>query len=106
MIVDMRTYSFHPGKMAAWLKIYEETLWPLQQKYLGNCLGFYTSTEGRLNNVVHLWGYENMADREARRAAMMQDPGWPVYLQKVAALDGFIAQENSILKEAPFFSAK
>lgn len=106
MIVDMRTYSFHPGKMAAWLKVYEEHAWPLQQKYLGNCLGFYTSTDGKLNTVVHLWGFENAADREARRGAMMQDPGWSVYTQKAAALDGFIAQENSILKSVPFFPAK
>jgi hypothetical protein len=106
MIVDMRTYICHPGKMAAWLKVYEEYAWPLQQKYLGNCLGFYTSAEGKLNTVVHLWGFESQADREAKRAAMVQDPAWNVFMEKAAALGALAVQENSILKPAPFFAAK
>ncbi len=106
MIVDIRTYTFQPGKMPAWLKVYEEYAWPLQQKYLGNCLGFYTAAEGKLNTVVHLWGYESQGDREARRAAMLQDPGWSVFQEKVGALGALAAQENSILKPAPFFPAK
>ncbi|MBU6420323.1 MAG: NIPSNAP family protein, partial [Proteobacteria bacterium] len=39
MIVDIRTYKFQPGKMPAWLKLYEDLAWPLQQKHLGECLG-------------------------------------------------------------------
>ncbi len=106
MIVDIRTYSCLPGKMQAWLKLYEEFAWPLQKKYLGNCLGFYVSVEGRLNNVVHLWGYESQADREARRAALAVDPDWGIFLEKAAALGAFIAQENSFFKPAPFYNAE
>ena len=106
MIVDIRTYKFQPGKMNAWLKLYEEHAWPLQQKYLGDCLGFFTTIEGALNQVVHVWRYESQADREARRTAMMQDPGWGVFLEKVSKLDGFISQENVLGKSTPFFAAK
>ena len=106
MIVDIRTYKFQPGKMNAWLKLYEEYAWPLQQKYLGECLGFYTTIEGALNQVVHIWRYESQADREARRGAMTQDPGWAVFLEKVSKLDGFTSQENVMAKPAPFYTAK
>ena len=74
MIVDLRIYTCKPNKMAEFVKIYEELAWPLQEKYLGRNLGWFTTIEGELNTVVHIWGYENQADREARRNAMAADP--------------------------------
>ena len=103
MIVDMRTYSFRPGMMADWVALYEKEAWPIQKKYLGTCLGWYTSVEGKLHQVVHLWQYESQADREARRSAMAQDPAWKAFLAKAKELGAFTAQENSILAPAPFF---
>ncbi|MDE8346036.1 MAG: NIPSNAP family protein [Acidocella sp.] len=105
MIVDMRIYTCVPGKMAAWLALYEAEAWPLQKQYLGNCLGWYTSIEGRLHNVVHLWGYESQADRETRRNAMYRDPAWQAFIAKSAELGAFIAQENSILAPVAFAQA-
>lgn len=106
MIFDIRTYKFHPGKMQQWLDIYEQYAWPLQQKYLGNCVGFYSTFEGGLHQVVHIWRYESQADREARRTALAKDPGWPVFLEKSTQSGTLISQENSIAKAAPFFPAK
>ncbi len=106
MIVDIRTYTFQAGKMQPWLKVYEEFAWPLQQKYLGDCLGFYTTIEGTLNRVVHIWRYESQADREARRGAMMQDPGWAVFQEQVARLEGILSQTNVIARAAPFYTAR
>ena len=106
MIVDIRTYTFHPGKMQAWVDIYQQYGWPLQQKYLGNCVGFYTTAEGGLNKVVHIWQYESQADREARRGEMTKDPAWAVFLEKSAASGCLMAQENSIARPTPFFAAK
>jgi hypothetical protein len=47
VIVDLRIYTCKPNKMAEFVKIYQELAWPLQQKYLGKCLGWYTTVEGR-----------------------------------------------------------
>jgi|BogFormECP04_OM1_1039644.scaffolds.fasta_scaffold45342_1 hypothetical protein len=66
MIVDHRTYTIKPSGILGWLALYYEKGWPLQQKYLGNCLGFYLVKEGRQDQVVHLWAYQSQADREAR----------------------------------------
>jgi hypothetical protein len=102
MIVDMRTYSFVPGRMAEWVALYEKHAWPIQKQYLGNCLGWYTSVEGKLHQVVHLWGYESQADREQRRHAMHQDPAWQAFLVKARELGVTVSQENSILAPAAF----
>lgn len=80
MIVDLRTYTVKPGKMTAFLTLYQEHGWPLQQKYLGTCLGWYTVAEGTLNTVVHMWRFDSQADREARRGAMVEDPAWKAFM--------------------------
>jgi hypothetical protein len=106
MIVDMRVYTFKPELMAAWVALYKEFAWPVQQKYLGRCLGWYTVAEGQLHRVVHLWAYDSQADRESRRIAMAADPDWQDFMRKANALGPFLAQENDILKPADFFLEK
>ena len=65
----MRIYTTRPGKLNAFVKLYQDYAWALQQKHLGQCLGWYTAAEGPLNQVVHLWAYSDQGDRERRRAA-------------------------------------
>ncbi len=102
MIVDMRTYTTRPGKLAAFVKLYQDHAWMLQEKYLGRCLGWYTTTDGPLNTVVHLWGYETMADREQRRGAMVKDPAWAIYLKLSEEAGYLLAQENRFLTPTSF----
>lgn len=102
MIVDLRIYTCKPNRMAEFVKVYEELAWPLQQKYLGRCLGWYTTIEGALNSVVHMWGYESQADREARRNAMAADPAWGTYLAEVAKRDVLVKMENRLLRPTGF----
>lgn len=105
MIVDLRIYTCQPNRMAEFVKLYEEAAWPLQKKYLGRCLGWYTTVEGPLNRVVHVWAYDSQADREARRSAMAADPAWGTYLRKAAELGVLIDMQNRILAPTPFFRA-
>jgi hypothetical protein len=102
MIVDLRTYTCKPHRMAEWIALYKAEAWPLQQKYLGRCLGWYTAAEGKLNTVVHIWAYESQADRETRRAAMAADPAWKAFIEKSMALGAFMAQENTLLRPTDF----
>jgi len=102
MIFDLRIYTCHPGKMADWLKLYQEKGFPIQVKHLGKPVFFATTEVGTLNQVVHCWPFQSMADREQRRAAMDADPGWAEY-RKASAQAGYIArQEDSILKSVSF----
>jgi hypothetical protein len=97
MIVDHRTYTIKPSGILGWLSLYYEKGWPLQQRYLGNCLGFYLVKEGRQDQVVHLWAYQSQADREARRDALYADPAWQDYLREILATDFLVSWENKLL---------
>lgn len=102
--IDFRVYTLHPGKLGAFFKLYEAEGMATQVKHLGNCLGFYQSDIGPQHQVVHLWGYADITDRARRRAAMQGDPSWNAYLAKAAPL--FTRMENSILRPAPFWTAR
>jgi len=100
MIIEQRTYTLHPGKLPDFLKIYEEIGLPIQLRILENLIAAMTTEVGPLNQYIHLWGYESMADREARRAKLAADPDWPVYLTKAVPM--FQSMENKICVPAPY----
>jgi hypothetical protein len=64
-------------------------------------VGWYQSDIGGLNQILHLWGYKDAADRAARRAAMAADPAWGEYLKLSTPL--LARMENQLLLNAPFF---
>ena len=102
MIVDLRTYTMVPGRLAAFLEMYEKEGLPIQNKHLGKPNGYFVTEIGALNQVVHLWGYASLADREKKRAAMEADPDWAAYRKKSAAAGNIHTQENKILKSTSF----
>ena len=104
MIVEMRTYTVQPGKTALWVDYYAKHGLPAQQRMLGKLIGFFTSEIGTLNQVVHIWAYESLADREQRRAAIMKDPEWQAYLRDQPLV--LLAQESQILNPTSFSPLK
>lgn len=102
MIIDHRTYTLHPLKLAPWLELYETHGLPVQIKHLGPLIGFFTTEIGTLNQVIHLWSFESLEDRSARRAAMAKDPGWHAFLEKNAELGALAHQENKIIVPVSF----
>lgn len=103
MIVDLRIYSVRPGQLDTFVALYRDKAWPLQLKYLQRCLGWYTTIEGQLGQVVHLWAFDSQADREDRRTRMAADPEWQAYLKASAAAGLLVAQENRFLKPTAFY---
>ena len=69
MIIEHRTYTLPHGGMDAYLARYRELALPLQMRHLGRLLGFFVSDIGTLNQVLHIWAYDSMADREAAARA-------------------------------------
>lgn len=97
-IVDLRTYTIRLRKMNEFLDIFDRLAMPVQLKYLGPPLGIFTSAVGQLNQVVHLWGFNDMGELERRHAARDKDSGWPAYLQ--ASADLITAQETRLIRRA------
>ncbi len=106
MIVDHRTYTFHPTTMPAWLELYESLGLPVQQRHLGQLIGFFITEIGTLNQAVHLWAFESLEDRQRRRAEMAKDPDWHEFLKRNAELAALQHQENKILVPTSFSPLK
>lgn len=104
MIVEHRTYTVGHGKMRDYLARYERDGLPVQVRYLGRLAGAFVSEIGTLNQVVYIWCYDSLADREARRARMAEDPEWKTF---VKANEGtFVHQEVMILTPTAFSPLK
>lgn len=105
MIVELREYTLHAGKVPEYFRLYETEGMAIQQEILGRMVGYYSTEVGpSINQVVHLWAYESFEDREQRRARLAADPGWRSYVQKMRPM--LVAQTNRVLKPAPFFAAE
>jgi hypothetical protein len=103
MIFDHRTYTIKPNRLAKFLETYEHLALPLQRTYLGEPYGFFATHIGPLSRVVHLWQYDDLADRERRRDAMETDPEWQTYRRIALEEDRLADMENQILKPVQFF---
>jgi hypothetical protein len=97
-LIDLRIYTIRTRGMAEFLEIFDRLAMPIQLRHIGRPLGVYTSDIGALNQFVHLWGYDDLADYDRRRVARNADPDWPAYLKASGPL--ILAQENRLLAAA------
>jgi hypothetical protein len=103
MIVEVRTYTVKPGKTAEYLRLYQSQGLAVQSHHLGRLLGYYESEVGNLNQIIHMWAYDDYTDRDRRRAALFSDQRW---LTLVAQLYELIDHmENKIVTPTSFSPA-
>jgi NIPSNAP protein len=100
MIVEQRDYHVFTGKLNELVKLYADEGIELQQRYLGNLLGVFTTDIGALSTYTSIWGYDSYADREERRAKLQADDAWKAFLGKIQPL--IHTQQNRILIPTSF----
>jgi hypothetical protein len=100
MIYEMRTYRLRTGTVPAYLKLVEEEGIAIQRGHLGQLVGYFFSEIGSLNQIVHIWAFADLNDRERRRDTLAADPTWQTFLPKIQAL--IETMENKILKPTRF----
>lgn len=100
MLYEMRIYRLKTGAVPAYLRLVEEEGIRVQEEHLGQLVGYFATEIGRLNEIVHVWAYESLDERERRRAALAGDPRWTAFIPKIQAL--IEEMETRILKPAPF----
>ena len=103
MIFDHRTYTCKFGMVSAHMALYEKSGMAAQTRHLGQPLFYATTEVGDVNSFVHIWAYQDLADRTLRRAALMADPEWQAFMKAARELGAIIAQHTKILVPAPFF---
>ncbi|MGE3539691.1 MAG: NIPSNAP family protein [Candidatus Tectimicrobiota bacterium] len=74
-IYEFRTYTLRPGTVAQFEKNFEVAL-PGRLKY-SPLAAFWHTEMGPLNQVIHVWEYENLQHRSDVRAQAAKEPGWP-----------------------------
>ena len=91
MLYDVRTYECRPGTIKMHLDLYEKHGKAPQARALGNPLAYLVGETGNPNRYIHIWVYENAADREERRKKMVADPEF------------LILQENQLMQNVDFY---
>lgn len=100
MIYELRTYRMKVGSVPAYLKLVEDEGIDVQRSHLGHLVGYFSTEIGPLNEIVHIWAYQDLNDRAARRARLAADPRWQVFLPKIQAL--IETMENKVLLPSAF----
>jgi hypothetical protein len=102
MILEHRTYTFKPGTVDRWMKKYDAEGLAIQKRHLNRFVGVYVTEIGHLHQIVLMWAYDSLADRETRRARMNADPDWKRYIAEVWDMDAIQQQDVKIMNPAPF----
>jgi|SRR5690349_9714166 len=100
MFYEVRTYRIKTGAVPAYLKLVEEEGIELQKRYLGQLVGYFYSEIGPLNQIVHIWAYPSLDERERRRAALAEDADWRAFAPKIQVL--MEEMESKIMKPVSF----
>ncbi len=75
MIYEIRTYGVAPGSIAEVEKRFGEA-YEIRKKY-SELAAFWHTDIGPLNEIIHVWPYQDMAERTRIRAEAAKAPGWP-----------------------------
>jgi len=96
VIYELRTYTVQPGKQGEYIKLSSETGRKARGDRYGKLEGHWFSEFGTLNQVVHLWSYPDLNERERLRGELARNEEWTKgYLPQIRPM--LLAQENKIL---------
>jgi hypothetical protein len=99
-IYELRTYSVIVGKMPEVISHYKNEAWPALAKHPQKLVGYFTGDVGAINELIHVWKFDDDADRRAFWAGVFADPE---FMAAVAKIRPLIAQQsNKLMLSAPW----
>ncbi|MBS0959001.1 MULTISPECIES: NIPSNAP family protein [Acetobacter] len=104
MFYEIRTYRLRTGSLPAYIKDVTEEGIAIQKKHLGTLIGYYFSEIGQLNQIVHIWAFTSLDDREKRRDTLARDPQWAAFIPRLQA--HIETMDNKIMKGMPFLESE
>lgn len=99
-LYELRTYDVQVGKMGEVLELYKNEGWPALKSYEHHIVGYFTSDTGTLSQLVHLWKFEDDADRRAHWAKLFADDTFMAFAAKLRP--NILSQKNQLLLAAPW----
>jgi hypothetical protein len=106
VLIDHRYYRIKPGMVPAHLDIYEKHGFAAQSRHLGKPFAYLFTESGDVNTLVHMWLYDDVADRANKRAAMAADPEWQNYLRLNNEAGYTVSQQNNLMLPTKFAPIK
>lgn len=76
MIYELRTYTTPAGKAPELARLSGEIGRPIRGNDYGTLEGYWLTEIGALNQVHHLWSYNDLNHRAERRAALGENADW------------------------------
>lgn len=101
-IYEKRTYDITVGQMGEVIKLYGEQGWAALEAggYADSCVGYFISDTGPLHQLIHIWKFEDDAERRAFWSRLFSDED---FMKFAAVLRPNIArQEVQLLSAAPW----
>lgn len=97
MIYEVRTYQLKPRSVPEFIDTFGQAL-PIREK-ASKLSGFFYTDIGPLNEVIHVWPFKNLGDREKKRGQFPPEKklGWPPQVAHLAN-----AMNSEIFIPAPF----
>ena len=97
-IYELRTYEVIPGKMAEIMDLYKSEGWAAISGHPPKLVGYFTGDVGAINELIHIWKFDDDADRRAFWTGVFSDPKFMAFAKKVRPL--FVSQKNKLMLPA------
>src|ERR1044072_6694852 len=104
-LYELRTYTLRVGAMAEAVKTYQEIGYPALQKggQDKNLVCYFQADTGTINQLIHLWKFDDDADRRAHWTAVYANTDFTEgFASKFRPL--VMTQEVKLLAAAPWRS--
>jgi hypothetical protein len=95
MIAELRTYSLFPGTVPKALDRIASGL--SERTTLSPLAGLWETQSGRLHQIIHVWPFQDLAERERVRARFKELRNWPARTGEWTE-----ESETKIMHPAPF----
>ena len=102
-LYELRTYTLRVGTMAEAVKLYQELGFPALRNggHDKHLVGYFQADTGTINQIIHLWKFEDDADRRAHWAAVFANKDFVEgFASKFRPL--VMTQEVKLLQAAPW----
>lgn len=99
-IYELRTYTLYVGKMGEAQKLYQEKGWPALEKHGDKLVAYFIGDIGAMNQIVHLWRFDDDADRRQHWDGVFADADFMGFAKEFRPL--LLSQENKLLTDAPW----
>ena len=99
-IFELRTYTLHVGKLSKAIEVYKNLGWPALQKYKKNIIRYYIGDVGALNQIIHIWQFEDDNARRELWKLIYKDKDFIKFASEFRPL--VLTQENKLMTAAPW----